>query len=485
MIGPESVIFAIPTMGRPRHLAKAVASYASNFRRHGVFPRILISNNDPNKENRSVYAGVVGLLREAYKDFDITYVDAVDHGLLTERLSEMADIPSGLVRRLIGDDSSQTDAASPRYGANRNVILAMTRGSLVIFADDDTLLPSLESATSTRDSCMPYFGMMESFPHGETPMSGVLVDFFRENIQHFDLGAPHIARALGHQDAREDRERVVVSSFGSVGDSGWQDNLPLLLSRHEETLNFASGLSDAAQMMTSCRQIYRAPARHQLTPPAGLMSMSMCIDNRGSVPCFFPCGRGEDDIFAAALRCTSPKARMVHVAHVVQHVPGLRHGSAASMKISSQSLMVSMFDCASMEGVSGLPDAIEMVRDLTRVSSRAFVERCAHVATIAMHSASNRLMENLAVQPKGSPSWKRVIARLLFDAEEVVYRLSREPERVLEHYCGGVGVLRAKTDLLLECLEYWPAIAKSIDEHVSADGGRGFMNPRPALASPQ
>jgi hypothetical protein len=155
------------------------------------------------------------------------------------------------------------------------------------------------------------------------------------------------------------------------------------------------------------------------------------------------------------------------------------------MKISSQSLMVSMFDCASMEGVSGLPDAIEMVRDLTRVSSRAFVERCAHVATIAMHSASNRLMENLAVQPKGSPSWKRVIARLLFDAEEVVYRLSREPERVLEHYCGGVGVLRAKTDLLLECLEYWPAIAKSIDEHVSADGGRGFMNPRPALASPQ
>lgn len=456
MVSGEKVVFAVPTAGRAGRFASTIRSYAEHFRRHCVYPQIIVSNNDLDTACSRAYKDVIEVLRREYPDFEITYVDLDCHRELARRTAAKAGIPDAIALRLISDGCAQLDRNSPLYGSNRNAILAMTRGRVIVFADDDTLVK--HGSEPSAVSPLPYFSMSEISFNGTGPGDAKDLNLLHEGIRHFEeIGVPeasHPADGL----PRGTGARIVVTSFGSIGDSGWHDNLPLLLSAHEETLDYVSSLQNGSERFSSERIVRRSPSKSLRTPLMALMSMCMCLDNRVSLPCFYPCGRGEDDIFAATMRCLWPNNDMVHIAHMIAHSPDARQAIPVRLRISPQSLMVSIFDWAKLQGISTLPDVIAMLRDIDTKSESVRAERYAFFGTITLHSIANRLMQNLTSRPNGSASWKRYLIDLIFQAEELIHKLSRDPHSVISHFCGGVDLLSKKVDVLRESLEWWPRL---------------------------
>ncbi len=314
---------AIVTCDRPAALSRSLESYLDNCARHGRSVDVVILDDSRSAANRAASREVAAALCRA-RGVSGWYAGPAEKAAFAEALIARG-LPPHVVRFALAPERSST------AGANRNALLLHAVGEALFTADDDTIgrcaLPpgrdeGAEDAlliTSGQDPAEHWF-----FPDREAAMGAVsFVD--RDILGGHEALLGRDARAVLGESARGGR--VLATFNGLLGDSGWGAPFGAWLAPmgYLAMRGLSRGRLCASEpsyrAAIESREIVRAVRRLTIADPAFSMMGFAGLDNRELLPPFCPIGRGEDNVFGAALAASLPDAYVGHLPWTLVHAP--------------------------------------------------------------------------------------------------------------------------------------------------------------------
>ena len=309
--GARIADLAIVTCNRPRLLARAIESYATNLARHGRDATLTVVDASSGED------GVLSSVRAATRScaVPIRHIGPRDRRLLTRRLVDA------------GYDTDVLEAAlsPPAHlgwapGANRNLLALASAGRPYLSVDDDTVctfgpMPSdprlaLARADTTRFSL---YGSIDDRRRAVGDGADadllalherVLGKLVRECERTLDKRAEGDAGADRSSCDRFLRGSVVATWSGYVGDAATENPLFYLVQRGE-TRERLLRTEKAFRAAFRSRQLRRAPEAITLTSGGFFTPQVVGLDARTTLPPFFPIGRGQGALFGRMTMATT------------------------------------------------------------------------------------------------------------------------------------------------------------------------------------
>jgi hypothetical protein len=326
----------IPTNGRSSEVCRAIASYGENARCFQREYSFFVADQTEDSSTRDAIRGMTASISGS-----VVYAGPGEVSEFAVRLAKHSGAPCEVVKAaLLGFGDG---AITP--GANRNLILLQTAGSLFVTVDDDTLcntaiarspgggglavgghedpyrIIQFQDRPSALDSL--HFEPRDWVADherilGRSP-SSIVSEFGAEQIPDMDTMCSHIHEALITGVGR-----VAMTYNGSVGDSGMQVIPPFLI---------APDKRPPGTQISDSREIIRATDRYCISHGRGAaQTMFAGLDNRDILPPFFPAYRNEDGLFAVLVSLCVRGAFWGHVPLIMQHLPQVsRHCESASV----------------------------------------------------------------------------------------------------------------------------------------------------------
>jgi hypothetical protein len=332
---------AIPTKNRPAQLMRALDSYTANFSRYGRRMKLLVADDSRSvKQSRALKA----LLKARYarSGHELHYFGIEEKRQYVDLLTRDGEIPREVVEfALFGPDGH-----APTMGANRNAILLLTAGEMLLSVDDDTVCqpraplgsdvagplrlgsegdPSGFWSFPDHESALAFTAPMNldvASAH-EQLLGQPLWSLFREAAAK---GALDLSTACDHimESIWTGRGQVYVTVNGSVGDSGLYSQRSLMTHPDPETRARLIGSEEAYRVTLRSREVMRHTPRATVCHGGPFISMFVGVDNRGLLPPFFPAFRSEDRVFGSTLAACVNPCYFGHLPWTMVHAPSRR-----------------------------------------------------------------------------------------------------------------------------------------------------------------
>ena len=409
---PKIAWLAIPTCNRPDLLRRCIKSFGEHFRKYGRFPKLLVADDSNTPENRSLTKAVAEEASRTWGAF-VLYLGLEEKLRLIDRLAAGGDIPrEALEFGILGPGGPAQGA-----GANRNCIMLHTLGDLVLSVDDDTVCEPY-AAPEPASAALRFGAELDPqeywfFPDRQSALGFIRpadIDILAEHERMLGRavcgllrsadgsGCPDVAGACGHliRSLWDGQGSVFVTSNGSVGDSGMYSGRKFPQHRGAETRSRLLASEEGYRAALRSREILRQAPSPAVSHGGALISMFFGMDNRRSLPPFFPVGHCDDGIFAYVSGRCIDGCYLGHLPWALIHDPPPGRAyfgkSAATLRISD--LVIA---CASIWSDPG-PGATSQDRitslgkrlgSLARLSPSEFGEQ---IRFLVWQQAGQRLM---------------------------------------------------------------------------------------------
>lgn len=310
---------AIPTCNRPHVLHRCIQSFRDHFRELDRFPRLLVADDSNTPEACAATKAVVDQAAHSWSAKTV-YVGAGEKQMLVSSILKQGGVPRDVLGfGLIGPGNSTKGP-----GANRNSILLHTLGDLVLSVDDDTICQQfvgrgpmhdrLRLAGEVDPSEYWFFGnRLSALRHAQRAEVDViaahqtmlgktlhaLVDTTLNTGADLTSACGHMVRSLWDGSGR-----IVITTNGAIGDSGMYSGRNIALQRNPGTRNRLLASEQDYRSALHSREILRHSLSPTVSHGTAFISMFFGIDNRVSLPPFFPVGHCDDGVFACVVdRC--------------------------------------------------------------------------------------------------------------------------------------------------------------------------------------
>jgi hypothetical protein len=322
----------IVTADRPKALRRCLSSYLESLQQFDHGCRVLVLDDSRSETCQASTATAVGL---SHSTGDVTYLGRTGRIAFSARLAR-AGLDPDLVRLAIfGLNDSYCST-----GANRNLALLKTVGSLILCSDDDVdcqwnCSSELTGATSichdgnvaleTRffpdrssvqqcleSTCADIVGAHERLL-GATA-SDIVARFPQDTCL---IGSP--SRFV--TDVIRGRGSVPITLTGVAGDSGMPTGALFLTARDQTRERFLCTESEY-QRNRRCREIIRQVPVFTVAETGSVMTTTLTgLDNRALLPPFLPSFRSQDELFGYTLSRLYEHRYLGYIPLALLHTP--------------------------------------------------------------------------------------------------------------------------------------------------------------------
>lgn len=362
--GVEVAAIGVPSSNRPEALAACLTSYLENCSTYGRRPDVVVCGTQRDGQMDAAYRRVLADIARRYGS-DVSYAGSPETARFADRLAEAAGVDPAVVRFALSDSE---DVGLP-YGVNRNALLLHNAGRPFASVDDDTrgafrrygeggpgLAVTSEPGVSeirvlaTRD---------EALAEVETEMvdwlarHGAALGAEAAALLSADPDRPIDTRLAGRDAfgplSRGDG-RIVLTSQGWVGDSGWAGTGE---ARWLTGASFEWNTRTPERYATALasREIVRGVRRLTVSRGGDFFCLSAGFDARRPLVPFLPVQRREDALFGWLATLADKAALVAHLPGMVQHD---RAGGAAPTLLDTVDLAALVK--AALAPETGLPD---------------------------------------------------------------------------------------------------------------------------------
>jgi hypothetical protein len=323
-----------PTGGaRQDLLARGLASFAANAKRHGRQTEFLIADSSLDPAHRAAFRAMASAkAREC--EVVVRYAGE----------EEKRGFAGELVRMGIAPDAVEFALFDPlgigfACGANRNALLLHQAGRLFCSIDDDVICelfspPMCGSKLKCFSTCDPFTRwIFEDRESSLEPAGRVDADFLASHEAILGHGLSHLATGVEVKcfDARQAGDdvlrrlwagggRVRASFSGHLGDPGIPTSVYYLYLDGENRRRLTSSEAHYRAAMRS-RSVFALAPCAAIGDASTSPGMAMGLDHRELLPPFFPVLHAEDFIYGATLWQTVPGSFLGHVPMAVRHEP--------------------------------------------------------------------------------------------------------------------------------------------------------------------
>lgn len=328
---------AIPTANRNESFQRMLSSFLENVRHFDHKCQVLIGDDARDVscvEGASEASKLVG----EDPPISIWYAGIQERHVFADCLAEKGDIPPEVIRYgLFGSQSSLRT-----LGANRNVMLLQTLGTLSLHADDDTIcdarvVPGTSCGLAVGGHNSPaeawYFrSSLAALGFG----TAVPIDVLGEHAKYLGrpLGDLLSGSAGGHSGDVDNMCGHVLTSLharlghvritynGARGDCGFHSDFPFVSDGCDKNGGRLLELGEKYRETLNSRQIVRQATCPTIShADAASVGMFMGLDNRVSLPAFVPDCRNSDGVFAQFLSRCSEHNYVAHLPFTLAHTP--------------------------------------------------------------------------------------------------------------------------------------------------------------------
>jgi hypothetical protein len=281
---------AIPTCGRPALLKRALRSYVANAKKYDRNYSFLIADDSRDASDRALNRRITSEIarRSGGRFF---YSSRLDRSRFARALASDGKIPERVTRfALLGE-----------IGANRNGVLLQTLSGMVLSADDDTVCHPGTVGGSNPEATETWY-----FKDRKRALAFV-------RPAEIDFAAEH-ERLLGTGG-------VILTTNGVAGDCGMGNHRNSVIMMGEPATRARLRTNKAYGAALSSRETVRQSVEARVTHCGPFMATCFGLDNRQSLPPFFPVHRNEDGLFGHMLLRLLPSALAGHLPFVVEHAP--------------------------------------------------------------------------------------------------------------------------------------------------------------------
>ena len=495
---PPIAAIGFPTGGdRVAMMARALESFAENFREHGRAADLLVSDGSARPEQRAAF-------RARLAQFGA--------GVFYAGEEEKRRYLAALVRRS-GCDPAAVEFAlfDPlgtgfTCGANRNAILLHAAGRMCCSVDDDVVCrlsgaPPAEARLSLFSACDPLSRWLHADRESALAAGDhVAQDFLaaHEAMLGRELGALPGAAPLDLMEAGDellDRLRAgpacIRTTFtGHAGDPGIPTSVYYLYyqgaNRRWLTANEAHYRAVFGSRSVVARVENAAVGDASVCP-----GMAMGLDHRTLLPPFFPVLHAEDFIFGATVWQCCPRSVSGHLPLAVAHDPPVGKPILQPADLNRERRAV-LFEFAHLMRAVVLAHApaqhadaaartIALGRHLSEIAAKPARDFRHEIGqrTLAQHSAHLEWMAAQLAEDTESPDyWRRDLEAYLEHAREAVThedfdipfdlkpgRTSQENRALMQRLFAEFGGL----------LQAWPALYEAAKEGNASGGERLFQ----------
>jgi hypothetical protein len=344
---PPITTLAFVTRDRPALLERAIRSYVANASAHGRSPSVLVCDDAADPRTRAAARLNLAHLRDDLAA-PIAYVGEEEKRAFADALAN----ESGVHRDVVDFALFDVAGCGATFGANRNAMLLLTCGELVLAADDDTVCrpataPDPRGGVALVGESDPQ--QYWFFDDIATALeSGIYVDADvlgeHERLLGWTLASlvasegsdvtgvcPHMLDGLS-----TGRGRVALTQGGILGDSGMHSGGSFLATRGATRQRLLA--SEAAyRSALHSRAILRAPERPSVGHGPQLAGTVFGIDNRTPLVPFPPVLRNEDGGFSGLLHRCFEDAYFGYPAIATVHAPETPRSFAPSAYLDAAS----------------------------------------------------------------------------------------------------------------------------------------------------
>lgn len=342
----------IPTKDRPNSLKQCIDSYLKHVDARRGTIQFLVADDSTNEENARSNAEHVSTVAKQ-SSIECRYLGAQEKQEYVTKLAMRAQVPQSIVEFALVPNSFLDMGA----GANRNLLLLLTAGELVLSVDDDTMcqyvpLPKsngvlkLSSAYDPSGFWFPDEAESDQieFQNGDLcslhetllgrSVSQLIADRFKDPVNDpiksvarngvaSGIGAePLRGQDLGNENGIDLTEvhsgsffqniyngdaRIRLTQCGIAGDTGMSSPEYFLMLQGESLTRLIDTQRDYFSQDSS-RQVLRGVSSATVVQKAYCMAMNLGLDNRALLPPFMPVGRNEDSVFATVLNQTNEQS---------------------------------------------------------------------------------------------------------------------------------------------------------------------------------
>ncbi|GGK48897.1 hypothetical protein GCM10011322_39920 [Salinarimonas ramus] len=400
--GPGVAAIGVPSSGRPESLAECLASYVANAQDYGHSPEIVVCGRQPDAATEAAYEGVLAHLA-ARTGLPVAYAGAAEIDAFAARLAEAAGVDPAIVRFALDDG----EGAGAPYGTGRNTLLLHNAGRAFVSVDDDTRadMRMRAAADDTGVTLRSDAGIAEirvAASRAEALAGAVprAVDWLGQHAAHLGAEVPALfaadpARPLRAEGADADafarlakgEGRIVTTSHGWLGDSGWAgaDEARWLTG---PSFDLVTADPETYSRALASREILRDVPGLTLGRGGDFFCLSAGFDARRPLVPFLPVQRREDALFGFVSMLADPTA-------VAAHLPGMI-----------------LHDRAPTPGARPLPDAVDLAA-LVR-AALAHEDGLPEEPAERLRTLGSRLARAAAAAPEAFDAWLR--ERALADA---------------------------------------------------------------------
>lgn len=322
----------IPTRNRPKRLEAVLRGLLANLRRFGREIEVLVVDDSESAVMQNANQRLIASFNDDPR-MTIHYAD--QHSRL--RFARKLALESGLPEKVVAFAIGNPDQYPVSVGSSRNAILLGTLGSCLLYLDDDIQVHLAHIPESREEMVLQaspfsswFFSTPEALrtcPFVEEDLLGLheralSIDeqlLLHRDESHWPIDLSTVSTRFLRRIAKSGA-RIVASSMGIVGDSGFDDPLAYFLLGAEtfSRLTQDEALYEAA--LTNRLLLYgtRNPS---LSERFECHSYCMGVDNVALLPPFMPVMRGEELVFGSLVTSCIPGALFSVISRAILHQP--------------------------------------------------------------------------------------------------------------------------------------------------------------------
>jgi len=316
------------TRNRPRELARAIRSYAENFRAFERTAGITLIDDGPSDAETRELAD--SLAKEV--GVEIRVAGRSDREQWARALAEESGVDPEITRfALLGDERCPVTT-----GSARNSLLLDSVGEAYLLADDDGVCrtarcPQAEDGwalSSRADPTQFWFYESREKLHERVTFEEADLLGLHERLLGQEAGAlfaedpepetRFTTAVLDHQ-LRRHGARVRASMAGIVGDSGLGGSAYLLRDRWSQARVTVS--EEFFRAVVESRQVLRSTTRPTIGDGTTCMAGNLGIDHTALAPPFSPVQRNSDGVFGRLLKICFERSIMGYLPEAALHDP--------------------------------------------------------------------------------------------------------------------------------------------------------------------
>ncbi len=489
-VSPETIRdFCITVADRPSTLSRLLTTLAEADIIDGR-ARIFIIDDSRLPASIRAYRTIVGEWKECLGQGRVHYVGPESHArIIGQALSAFPEARNE-IEFLLG----HREEGPPTYGRARNIALLLTASRPMVFFDEDIVLcprlpekaPRTGIAVGSSPRQARFFASRDDWADWENVSFSAALDSIKgvfgatlgeiqgRGDRYCDLDfagcSGSEARSLGPESP------VLLAGFGAIGDVGIKQNT-WLFSLPEPSRSRLLQSEGFYHKIKRGGDAWLGQEKARLTRDFSILNQALVVDNRFSMPPFFPFFRNEDKLFAESVKYLFPGSMMLESNLAIPHLPEIPRTWDADLseplRFGVLGLMTSVLGATAPAGLKGgAGDFQGLGARFLELAARSNSDVEKWIDVYLIQSTLQRLrVWNAELGRSDLEPWRRRDLEILAQANEAEM-LKNEPQPLSDL---GASVENQPNEIRHLCkvfgsaIQVWPEILEYASESICVD----------------